>query len=308
MNEILDFSAGSIGQSGARLTLFRDSVSGGKILRKASLPSEDPQGRANSSSHSGSRDRIVKQAELQIEASKSNAFTLFRIPEVLKINREAGFFDMEFIDSVPLGEALCYLQNNDLDGVAKTLRNYLFEQDDLVILSAEEIAQVRSKVNGVLRSHPELAFEMSVNSLSELLVKAMSGLQFCKSNHGDFSLDNLLWEPRSKNLALVDFLDGPFSSRLADAGRLYLDLRFGWWLTPSEPSASKSSRHYLLQEIFGPRETLNAIESGVEIARALRAAAFFSALRVQPYSRHPRRLGLNLFAARTLIRELKETE
>lgn len=315
MTRELEFSRASLGQSGAILKLYEDSTLGPKYLRKTSSivqPLSEME-HQNASITSANPERLIRQARLQADAHASEYFSMLKIPEVLKISLSEGYFDMEFLDSIPLGEALSFLQNDKLENIASTIEAYLFEPREQVEVSDVEAEAVRSKVAASLSSCPELKFDSieNPNEIAQLLLDAMKGATFCRMYHGDFSLDNILWEPQTNTLAVVDFLDGPIGSRLSDAGRLYLDLRFGWWVKPNEPSAAKFSRQYLLRKIFSRASITTdsvAMGGGQHAWRALKAAAYLCVLRIQPYTLIPRRTGLNLFAAQTLLRELMETE
>lgn len=315
MPEVSATKLHSLGQSGARLELVEAKNFGDRrILRKSSATPHTLNEVERNSSDSTSR--LMLQAQLQEDASTSDLFRNFKIPKVLARDTVADSFDMEYLDALTLGESMAVVKPSDLLEIGDVLVSYFLEQAHKLRTSENEIESVVDKVTRFLENSPEARRYLGVGAqeAANLVERALAPTSknssaqflFCSFGHGDFSLENILWEPRKRRLGLVDFLDGPLNGRLADAGRLYLDLRFGWWRNSRESSSTRASRQHLCKVIFGTLNQLGTGESRNFLGAAIRGSAFLSVARVLPYTILPRRRALLSYAGRELVRELRE--
>ena len=292
-------------------------MDGRRIIRKTSGGKSNRSSNQDEKISEASTSRLMLQAQLQEDASSSDLFRDFTIPKVLARDAVADSFDMEYLDALTLGEAMPSVKPSDLLEIGNLLAGYLLERGHKHRTSVDEIEDVGLKVIHFLEKSPEARRYFGVESqeAAKLVQRALAPLSqnnsthflFCSFGHGDFSLENILWEPQKRRLGLVDFLNGPLRGRLADAGRLYLDLRFGWWKDSYESSSARASRQHLCKMIFGAlNEAAGGGESQKFLGAALRASAFLSVARVLPYTTLPRRRALLSFAGRELVGELKE--
>lgn len=301
-----------LGQSGAQISI-QHSPDGDPLIRKHQpiIGRDKPD-----DTH---KSRLLIQASLQELARASGDFSEFYVPEVRGVNAAENWIEMDFAEGITLGDALELLQPDDLDYVGNSIQKYLFgrsPKDFEVGIGdsnglwdqAEEL--VEQKIHRFWSENPKMSqfLASTPDRVNFLLASALEnpGRKYSASCHGDFSLENILWDGWRKRLALIDFLDGPLPTRLADAGRLYLDLRYGWWRNSNESSIASASRWALFKQVFGPAPEEYKATDVKASHLAIRASALLAAFRVLPYTKIPRRKALLFYSSKELLRELEE--
>ena len=285
----------SLGQSGATVSLVREFDSSSpnpgftQKVRKTNVI--DP-----------SRLRI--QRLLQEEAQTSGYLEPIRVPLILGKPAE-DCFEMEFVSGGTVANLLERLSPKDLVLIGDSIFSYLTgestEGNDLAIVDNQALHAklVRLSRNAVIlrKLGPN-----TVENFCQLLERhLLSSPPLAALHHGDFSLDNLLFghtDPRAVSLEsaseerfnqsvlwAIDFLDEPLGSRLADFGRIFLDLEFGWWGHSFESSNTRMARLWLRSRVLDAASRVGLSSS------TLLASSAFSALRIIPYTESPFRLG-----------------
>lgn len=222
------------------------------------------------------------------------------VPEIIRPFASMGY-SMSYVPGQPLGFAFQIMSQSEVRRVAGKLTDYfeasISTSGDMVV-NNQAIAKIQS-----LASTYENVADRSARSVGleviEKLSREFSRTELRSStNHGDFSLENLLIDRRAERLFAIDFLDSPFESCLIDIGRLWLDLSTRWWATRSAPSATAWTNLALLRATMLPR--LNAM--GVS-THDLNLFSAFAALRVLPYTKVPYRSAI----LKSALRKANET-
>ena len=214
-----------------------------------------------------------------------------QIPKIIAPwNGEA--FSMEYVPSMPLGK---YFQTASVSELANCC-------DKIVDFIKDQIA--KSKISNDPLSHDSDFLEKIRNMQSSLtesshkIVHRAAGIlelwsssfpQLIGPNHGDFSFENILINPRSNEVWLVDFLDSPIETPLLDIGRILIDSEHGWWGSGIYPSASeKIAGNSLGIRIRTECELIGITSSQLSFFK------MFTALRIIPYTTNPLRMAILL--------------
>ena len=204
------------GHSGARISLFRNEVSGTFFCRKYSASPE-------------TNSRLRKQCAKQIYFGRSNAG--WSTPKVLNFGYERGlfFFDME------------YLQGN-------TLANKFALMDELLIKkwidSFFDNCRYLTEVKKESAFLNPTCFKHKIFLLEEQIRHKYSGVSSLQNTlsllyrydfayipatpcHGDLTLENILINSTT-DIFLIDFLDSFANTWYIDAAKILQDLEIGW--------------------------------------------------------------------------------
>jgi len=214
-----------------------------------------------------------------------------QIPKIIfPWNGEA--FSMEYVPSMPLGKYFQTASVSELANCGDKIVSFIKDQiaksqisntplnHDLDLL--EKIKNMKTSLTG---SNHKI-----VQRAAEILELWSSSIpQLIGPNHGDFSFENILINPRSNEVWLVDFLDSPIESPLLDIGRILIDSEHGWWGSGIYPLASeKIAGNFLGMRIRTECELIGITSSQLSFFK------MFTALRIIPYTTNPLRMAILL--------------
>ena len=232
--------------------------------------------------------RLHAQYLKQSNFSSSNHIQVPKI--IMPWNGEA--FSMEYVPSMPLGKYLQTASVSEVANCGESIVNFVKEQ------------MTKSKISHAPLNH-DLNFLEKIKSMQASLSKSNHKVvqraaeileiwsktfpQLIGPNHGDFSFENILINPRSSEVWLVDFLDSPIESPLLDVGRFLIDSEHGWWGSGIYPLASeKIAGNALGLRIRTECELLGITSSQLSFFK------MFTALRIIPYTTNPLRMAILL--------------
>lgn len=232
--------------------------------------------------------RLHSQYLKQSNFSSSNHIQVPKI--IIPWNGEA--FSMEYVPSMPLGKYLQTASVSEVANCGERIVNFVKEQ------------MTKSKISHAPLNH-DLNFLEKIKSMQASLSKSNHKVvqraaeileiwsktfpQLIGPNHGDFSFENILINPRSSEVWLVDFLDSPIESPLLDVGRFLIDSEHGWWGSGIYPLASeKIAGNALGLRIRTECELLGITSSQLSFFK------MFTALRIIPYTTNPLRMAILL--------------
>ncbi len=284
---LLDFF--SLGQSGYTVNLVE---TGGRHLVRKEAAVGDDVGAA----------RLYLQYQKHVSAHRSGLLEPLEIPEIVEPFSDRGY-SMAFIPGKPLGKALELMSQREVLNVSESIAKYFTAQLDNRVSelinpkALEKLEQIRSVYSGFSDSS---ARELGL-AIADRLQDFFTSVEIESSpNHGDFSFDNILSDRRGTKLFALDLLDSPFDTVLLDMGRIWLDLKDGWWASRQAPRANSSInmaylRHDLSKTLFA---------KGVSRAM-LETFSIMAALRVLPYTEQPYRKALLKNAMRRHLEEMR---
>ena len=214
-----------------------------------------------------------------------------QIPKIIAPwNGEA--FSMEYVPSMPLGKYFQTASVSELASCGDKIIDFIKDQiaksqisntplnHDLDFL--EKIKNMKTSLTG---SNHKI-----VQRAAEILELWSSSIpQLIGPNHGDFSFENILINPRSNEVWLVDFLNSPIETPLLDIGRILIDSEHGWWGSGIYPLASeKIAGNSLGIRIRTECELIGITSSQISFFK------MFTALRIIPYTTNPLRMAILL--------------
>jgi hypothetical protein len=226
-----------------------------------------------------------------LKQSKFPSSNHIQVPKIIiPWNGEA--FSMEYVPSMPLGKYLQTASVSEVANCGESIVNFVIEQ------------MTKSKISHAPLNH-DLNFLEKIKSMQASLSKSnhkvvqrAAGIleiwsktfpQLIGPNHGDFSFENILINPRSSEVWLVDFLDSPIESPLLDVGRFLIDSEHGWWGSGIYPLASeKIAGNALGLRIRTECELIGITSSQLSFYK------MFTALRIIPYTTNPLRMAILL--------------
>jgi hypothetical protein len=226
-----------------------------------------------------------------LKQSKFPSSNHIQVPKIIiPWNGEA--FSMEYVPSMPLGKYLQTASVSEVANCGESIVNFVIEQ------------MTKSKISHAPLNH-DLNFLEKIKSMQASLSKSnhkvvqrAAGIleiwsktfpQLIGPNHGDFSFENILINPRSSEVWLVDFLDSPIESPLLDVGRFLIDSEHGWWGSGIYPLASeKIAGNALGLRIRTECELIGITSSQLSFFK------MFTALRIIPYTTNPLRMAILL--------------
>lgn len=266
-----------LGQSGFDVRVVEDK---GRLYIRKEAPSGD----------TALAERLYRQFVKHSKVSDGGLMAPILVPEI-KSAFEAGGYSMAYVPGRPLGYLIPYMSQSELRNVGAALCDYfnrcfsMSEEDSEVnSLAIIKLDQLRSQY---LISSDSVIRELGIESI-ESLIKFFGNEGFSVTpNHGDFSFENILSDRRGQVMYALDFLDSPFETVLIDIGRLWLDLKMGWWASRSLPSASSAVNMSFLRDLITEGLAKRQIRP-----RHFEAFSTFAALRVIPYTSQPFRLSI----------------
>jgi hypothetical protein len=206
---------------------------------------------------------------------------------------------MDYIPGIAIGEFIESCDAEELRVIQDQVLNYLerTSRDSQQDLETDILLEfVENKLNRCLVSLSGNWLAKKLQIQKDALILSYGERKYGKRwSHGDFSFENLLVS-QSLTVSAIDFLESEISIIEIDWGRIWLDLKFGWWAysnhrtTNGEINRAKfeSSLEGKAKELGLPRRELNKF-------------ALLAALRVLPYSRRPLRRGHIAFTINNLI-------
>jgi hypothetical protein len=226
-----------------------------------------------------------------LKQSKFPSSNHIQVPKII-IPWDGQAFSMEYVPSMPLGKYLQTASVSEVANCGERIVNFVKEQ------------MTKSKISHAPLNH-DLNFLEKIKSMQASLSKSNHKVvqraaeileiwsktfpQLIGPNHGDFSFENILINPRSSEVWLVDFLDSPIESPLLDVGRFLIDSEHGWWGSGIYPLASeKIAGNALGLRIRTECELLGITSSQLSFFK------MFTALRIIPYTTNPLRMAILL--------------
>lgn len=227
--------------------------------------------------------RLEMQHKKHLEAFETARMGAIATPEPLGVFQDGGY-TMEYIHGIPVGSLLQVGSRNQFRVIAEILSSYFssnyatpnsrFEKN----LALEKLDQLETKILAMGGQ----TINIARFSLSQL--KAFFEHEEISEgwNHGDLSLENLLFQQDSSQLYAVDFLDSPFNALEIDMGRIWLDVDGGWWGAGTQPSAT--TRANLIELRSGLERCFKSLNVSLLVIEAF---ATLAALRILPYTSNP---------------------
>lgn len=271
----------TLGQSGDRVFIVDDS--GKAAVRKEA---------GSTQSHA----RLSSQFKKHAMASAGNDMEPIAVPKILEDMNDTGY-TMEYVHGVPIGQLLSNGSRGQLLLIADVVGDY-FERYALQGQNSHLREQVGSKISALVEVYSSMSDQVSKNvglrALDQFAEYFDSADLRAAWNHGDFSLENLLFQPETSKVFSIDFLDSPFDTILLDAGRIWLDIGKGWWGDGVRPVATSQANLFELRTRLSGRLEKIGVSN-----RDLVAFSTLAALRILPYTKNPVR---KAFLKASLIR------
>lgn len=201
-------------------------------------------------------------------------------------------FSMEYVPSMPLGKYFQTASVSELASCGDKIVNFIKDQIAKSKISnaplnhdLDFLEKIRNMQTSLTESNHKI-----VHRAAEILEPWSSSFpQLIGPNHGDFSFENILINPRSNEVWLVDFLDSPIESPLLDVGRILIDSEHGWWGSGIYPLASeKIAGNSLGMRIRTECELIGITSDQLSFFK------MFTALRIIPYTTNPLRMAILL--------------
>jgi hypothetical protein len=268
INQELTIRSLSHGQSGDQVTLI--------------LPTSKGQRASVEKRRGGGQD----ESRLGRQALKQKTFPQigrFEVPQIIR-DWDGQSFSMEYAPGVALGTYLRHASHSQVNLVLEALGEYFNHIIDLSTMDPDFLSNDLSwqrKLNRMSEDHRTPLAREAVNWIRN---NARNLSQRVGINHGDFSFENILVNPQSGQIWLIDMLDSPIESPLLDLGRILVDLEHGWWKTKHNESAT---------ELLARRQialSLRRLVSQYSISETeVNFYKVFAALRILPYTQNPMR-------------------
>jgi hypothetical protein len=220
-----------------------------------------------------------------------------KTPKIIKpYELEIGFYDMQFIRADQLGKFLQGADSEQMNLVSEIIVSFFRNQfinakvdetiNDRFAKKLDELSDKDKKSDNTFRSLRKFTLDMN-NKMIHL-----GGW-----NHGDFSFENILVSNDGAIVSAIDFLDSPFDSPMIDLGRIWLDVKYGWWGAGfSEPSNMRLNRGALEKNLLNFALEIGINQKEIELFSAL------AILRIIPYTENVTRLSFLKFAASKIMK------
>jgi hypothetical protein len=266
----------SLGQSGFIITVVE--ASGHLVVRK-----EAPQGDSSLAA------RLLRQFEKHLEIENEGLMSPISVPKIRSEFANSGY-TMEYAPGRPLGYVLQLMSQSEVNRVGETICEYFMRNlskhgtDEINQLAMDKLSQLKEVY---LQSRDPVSRVLGLEAIDNLVRFFDSTSIPSSPNHGDFSFENLVSNRRGDVVYALDFLDSPFESTLIDVGRIWLDLKMGWWAKRSAPNASAFVNMAMLKDKISVQLGENGVESNY-----IEGFATLATLRVLPYTNQPHRLAL----------------
>lgn len=272
-----------IGQSGFSIRVLDDK--GRLVIRKEAPPGD-----------AALVERLFRQFEKHSRVSDQQLMKPLLVPEI-KSTFESSGYSMAYAPGRPLGYLIPYMSQTELKRVGSAICEYFNTSLSMSTGAAEinesALGKLAKLKQQYLQSSDPVIRHLGEESI-DTLVKFFENERFpATPNHGDFSFENILSDRRGEALYALDFLDSPFDSVLIDIGRLWLDLKMGWWANRTSPSASATINMSYLRDLL----TKNLGKRGLR-PQQFEVFSTFAALRVIPYTTQPFRMSILKHALR----------
>lgn len=239
---------------------------------------------------------MLKQYDKHV-AAQDGFMAPLRVPTIESECGDLGY-TMTFVSGVPLGVALDTCTAQEAAGVGDILCEYL---TNVTVMDGSHTphgggAQLIQRLHQ-LRRGASASGASSLLRLIDHAIQHVADLDIPPGwNHGDLSLENLLLAGPDIEVWAIDFLDAPFDTPLIDWGRLWLDLRYGWWGAGYWPSANWQ----LNAAAIARQMTTAANDSGLSRDH-LDTFAALAIARVVPYTTNPVRLAYLKVASQRIL-------
>ena len=244
----------------------------------------------------GDDSRFKLQYEKHLQAASFD-FPDSQVPKILKIYG-GGAYIMEYMHGSPLGIFLESASQHEVLNISniliRLLTNMIENRDSKI-----DSSLMQYKIHSFHKNKVNNEIEIFSDLQKKLLVRTEKLIIPAGWNHGDFSYENILIAPSTKEIVLLDFLDSPFESPYIDLGRIWLDAEYGWWGSGLIPS----SNSVLNSRIISNSLIELCANQKIDIA-VLDIFAGFAALRVFPYTTNPVRLSFLKRASREILERL----
>jgi len=152
-------------------------------------------------------------------------------PQVMGEGSEKGlfYFDMDYIDGISLVEKIYNSRKEEIEELAKVLLSTL----NLIhkVKSSKEEINLEEKFTEKIKS-----ISSSINKEEKtILIQIMTqfkGLPVLKKTfcHGDFTLENVIYNKKDGKYYLIDFLDSFVDHSWMDVAKLFQDIEGEWFL------------------------------------------------------------------------------
>jgi len=231
-----------------------------------------------------SLERLSLQFKKHTLASESGNMGPIEVPKILAAMDQNGY-TMEYVHGVPIGQLLTNGSRGQLLKIADVVGDY-FERHAVQGQNSNLREQATSKISQLVDVYSamsdQLARTVGLGALERLSEYFDTADLMSSWNHGDLSLENLLFQPETAKVFAIDFLDSPFETILLDAGRFWLDVGQGWWGDGVRPVATSQANLFELKSRLFSRLAKIGISN-----RDLGAFSALASLRVLPYTHNP---------------------
>ena len=144
--------------------------------------------------------------------------TLLLMPKILEYHHE--YYDMEYIPNLDIKS---YLSKNSVGGLVEYIK-YVMNMFALQTIEADFTPIYKKKLAEFDFTKYSLPF-----TADELLAKLPQFLPFSEY-HGDFTLENILYDTQEGQFVLIDPLTTEYSSYAFDLAKLRQDLTCKWFI------------------------------------------------------------------------------
>lgn len=272
-----------LGQSDAQVSLVKDDK--GKICVRKEVPSSQSK-------------KLFAQFQKHNSATKFELMKPISVPLILS-DFSRNEYLMEYIAGNPVGKFLEVCDSEELNSIIGQVIEYLeraycsggseiSRRDILSFFEKKLIRCISALDNNWLSLKLADEKEALVNMFGERIY-----LQ--RWSHGDFSFENLLVTQSSKVNA-IDFLDSEIDLIELDWGRIWLDVKFGWWAFANNRTANGEMNLSRFKSALVIKAELIGLSK-----RELDKFALLAAIRILPYTVKPTRRGHMLFAIDNLV-------
>lgn len=251
-----------LGHSGCRLFLKRDG-NGRFFVRKYSS-SPDYNDRL--------KTQMLKQRRSRLEMVKTPGVWGYGF------EKDLFYFDMEYINSQPLGVFIKTLPIRDIGGYVDLLFGSLDNtgKADVRNMSVQDIFQKK-----VMEVDEKLHEKNDVEKRAFALLKTKDFSNVPSSKcHGDLTMENIL-VGNSRNVYLIDFLDSFFDSWMMDVAKLLQDIEVKWSYRHESVSAGLEIRLLAAKEELERR--IKAMPGGMQKLLDINYILLLNLTRILPY-------------------------
>ena len=204
--------------------------------------------------------------------------TLFRAPTVYHWSYEKGlfYFEMEYVNGLPLYEYVRSLDVNNIDQVARQFVHHLIPRNvecwtrDYAVLT--KIASLQDRL---------AASNGNIRDALAMLNRFPWRLWSRSPCHGDLTFENIIYD--RGRYYLIDFLDSFADSWLIDVAKLLQDLEVYWSYRNTNVDHNVRLRCHLLKNMVVNRILL--LEHGFDVLLTVYHLLLLHLLRIVPYIR-----------------------